>query len=43
MEWDVHTFEQLYDGYYLSLCLFANKYLGERQLNTNLTQNDGWD
>lgn len=38
VEWDVHTFEQLYDRYYPSLCLFANKYLGDLDLSRSLVQ-----
>lgn len=38
VEWDVHTFEQLYDGHYPSLCLFANKYLGDLDLSRSLVQ-----
>lgn len=38
VEWNVSTFEKLYDEYYPSLCLFANKYLGDLDLSRSLVQ-----
>lgn len=38
IEWDVNTFEKLYDDYYSSLCLFANKYLQDVDLSRSLVQ-----
>lgn len=37
-EWDENTFEKLYDEYYSSLCLFANKYLHDLDLARSLVQ-----
>jgi RNA polymerase sigma-70 factor (ECF subfamily) len=38
IEWDEETFEKLYDEYYSSLCLFANKYLQDLDLSRSLVQ-----
>lgn len=38
VEWDVNTFEKLYDEYYSPLCLFANKYLHDLDLSRSLVQ-----
>lgn len=38
VEWDVNTFEKLYDEYYSPLCLFANKYLHDLDLARSLVQ-----
>lgn len=38
VEWNVNTFERLYDDYYPALCLFANKYLGDLDLSRSLVQ-----
>ena len=38
IEWDVNAFEKLYDEYYSSLCLFANKYLQDIDLSRSLVQ-----
>jgi RNA polymerase sigma-70 factor (ECF subfamily) len=38
MEWNVDTFERLYDEYYSPLCLFANKYLCDLDLARSLVQ-----
>ena len=36
--WDENTFERLYDEYYSSLCLFANKYLCDLDMARSLVQ-----
>ncbi len=38
VEWNVNTFEKLYDEFYSPLCLFANKYLGDLDLSRSLVQ-----
>ena len=38
IEWNENTFERLYDDYYSSLCLFANKYLQDLDLSRSLVQ-----
>ncbi|MGV8096585.1 MAG: RNA polymerase sigma-70 factor [Mangrovibacterium sp.] len=38
IEWNVDTFERLYDEYYSPLCLFANKYLSDLDLARSLVQ-----
>lgn len=38
VEWNVNTFEKLYDEYYSPLCLFAGKYLGDLDLSRSLVQ-----
>jgi len=38
VEWNVNTFERLYDDYYPALCLFTNKYLGDLDLSRSLVQ-----
>ncbi len=38
LEWNENTFERLYDEYYSSLCLFANKYLQDLDLSRSLVQ-----